>query len=164
MAAGKYIDLVAGFLTQKTSVETSAGAGDEGKLVSLNASGQIDATMLDGTYTAAIATTTIAAGDLCYITGAGTIELAKADAVATLAQGYSIAGGVFPGSVTIRLSGENTAVAGLTPGAVQYLSAATAGKITATPPATPTNWVQPVGFAVTATDLHFHPLSATVVV
>jgi hypothetical protein len=118
-----------------------------------------------GVLTAAIASTTIAAGDLCYVTSTGTIELAKADALATLAQGFSIAGGTFPGSVTIQFAGENTGVSGLTPvGGVFYLSAATAGKITTTPPATPTNYVQPVGFAVSATELSFHPLSAVVVV
>jgi hypothetical protein len=164
MAAGKYIDLVSGLLTQKASVDTSAGAGDAGKLVSLNAAGQIDATMIDGTYTGAIATTTIAAGDLVYITSTGTVELAKADALATLAQGFSIAGGTFPGNVTVQFSGENTGVAALTPGQVQYLSAGTAGKLVTSPPATPTQYVQKVGFAVTATDLHFHTLSPVVVV
>jgi hypothetical protein len=166
MAAGKYIDIVTGVLTQVSSVDTSAGFGDAGKLVALNASGQIDGTMIagGGVLTAATAQA-IAAGDLCYVTPTGTIDLAKADNIATLAQGFSLAGGAFPGTATIQFAGENTGVSGLTPvGGTFYLSAATSGKITTTPPATPTQYVQPVGFAVSATELHFAPLSAVIVV
>jgi len=157
MAAGKYIDVVSGILTQKNSVDASAGAGDAGKLVSLNASGMIDTTMLDGTYTANVGTGPVAAGDLVYITAAGLVEPAIATAAASLADGYCITGATSGNPVTVHLSGENTAVAGLTVGSEYYLDASTAGAITATPPAGATQFQQPVGFAVTATQLHFRP-------
>ena len=164
MAAGKYVDIVSGIMTQKLSVDASAGAGDAGKLVSLNASGMVDSTMLDGTYTANVGTGPVANGDLVYLTAAGLVEPAKADAVGTLAQGYCLVGATTGNPVTVRFSGSNTAVTGLTPGVEYYLSAGTGGAITATPPATPTQYVQPVGFAVTATQLFMNRQRPNVVV
>jgi hypothetical protein len=165
MAAGKYIDVVAGILTQKVSVESSVGAPDEGKLVALNASGQIDSSMLDGAYTANVtAGNTVALGDMCYLAAAGTISTSLATAIGTIAQGYATEAGTAGTPATIVFGGENTNVAGLTPGVEYYLDATTPGAITPTPPATPTNIIQPVGFAVTATRLHFNRQNATVVV
>jgi hypothetical protein len=165
MAAGRYINVIAGVLTQVASVESSAGAGDEGKIVSLNASGQIDSSMLDGAYTANVtAGNTVALGDMCYIAAAGTISTALATAIGTIAQGYATDGGAAGTPATIVFGGENTNVAGLTPGVEYYLDQTTPGAITATPPSTPTEVIQPVGFAVTATRLHFNRLSPTVVV
>jgi hypothetical protein len=165
MAAGKYIDIVSGVLTQKVSVESSAGAADEGKLVSLNASGQIDSTMLDGAYTANVtAGNTVALGDMCYIAAAGTISTALATAIGTIAQGFATEAGTAGTPATIVFGGGDTNVAGLTPGVEYYLDPTTPGAITATPPSTPTQVIQPVGFAVTATRLHFNRQPATVVV
>lgn len=48
MAAGKYIDMVGGVQTQKQASDSSAGAGDAGKLVALNDAGEIDETMFPG--------------------------------------------------------------------------------------------------------------------
>jgi hypothetical protein len=163
MAAGTYTDVVSGIITLKSSVETSAGAGDEGKLVSLNASGQIDVTMLDGAYTANVAGTNAALGDMCYITGAGTITPALATAIGTIAQGFCTAAGTVGNPATIAFGGSNLNVAGLTPGTEYYLSKDTAGAITATAPSTPTQVVQPVGFAITATRLLFNRQRANVV-
>lgn len=165
MAAGKYVDIVSGVLTQKVSVETSAGAGDEGKLVSLNASGQVDATMLGGAYTANVtAGNTVAVGDMCYVVAAGTISSALATAIGTIAQGYATDGGAAGTPATIVFSGINAGVSGLTAGVEYYLSSATPGAITATPPSTPTEIVQPIGFATSATSLVFNRQNATVVV
>jgi hypothetical protein len=155
MAAGKYIDVVSGIITQKASVDSSAGAGDAGKLVSLNASGMIDATMLDGTYTANVGTGPVANGDLVYITAAGLLEPAKADAVGTIAMGFCLVGATTGNPATMYLAGDNTAVSGLTVGAEYYLDDSTAGAITATPPSTSNHYQQPIGFAVSATRLHF---------
>ena len=164
MAAGTYLDLVSGTITRKTSVEASAGAADEGKLVALNASGQIDGTMLaGGVFTANVGTGPVANGDLVYITPAGLVEPAVATAAASLAMGYCLVGAASPNPVTVYFSGENTAVSALSPGVPYYLSATTAGAVTSTPPATPTNYVQAVGFTLSATDLHFAPTVAVVV-
>lgn len=46
---------------------------------------------------------------------------------------------------------------GLTPGARYYLSAATAGKLTATPPSTEGQFVSPVGVAMSSTTLLVQP-------
>lgn len=46
MTAAKYIKLVSGELQEASTVETSAGAGDAGKIPNLNSSGQIDSSMI----------------------------------------------------------------------------------------------------------------------
>lgn len=49
----KYVDLVSGELVQKTTVSTSAGAGDADKIVSLNASGVLPASIVNSTVSSA---------------------------------------------------------------------------------------------------------------
>lgn len=160
MAADKYIALNSGTLTNTSAVQ-AGGAGNAGKIVALNdTTGLLDVTMFpDGATSVAtvtVGTTTVTPGDLVYIApGTGLVELAKADAIATKAQGFVLTTVTSGNPVSVYFSGENTGVSGLTPGTEYYLSAATAGKITATPPSNP-NFIQPVGFSVTATRLHFH--------
>jgi|WetSurMetagenome_2_1015567.scaffolds.fasta_scaffold00090_23 hypothetical protein len=161
MAAKTFVDLVSGQLTVTAGVQVG-GAGNADKIPALNAAtGLLDVSMLPATIipdqvTLNVGTTTIADGDLVYETAGGVLELAKADSAATLAQGFVAIGDTTGNPVVMGLSGSNTGVSGLTVGAEYYLSAATAGKITATPPSGP-NLVQPIGFAVSATRLHFHP-------
>jgi len=50
MAANKYLKNNAGNAIEETSVDASAGAGDAGKIVALNASGVLDSTK----YTVAV--------------------------------------------------------------------------------------------------------------
>jgi hypothetical protein len=47
--------------------------------------------------------------------------------------------------------------AGLTVGTIYYLSKVTPGSLTSTPPATVGNLVQPIGYAITDTQLYFCP-------
>jgi hypothetical protein len=159
MAADKYIALSGGILTNTSAVQ-AGGAGNAGKIVALNdTTGLLDASMIPGTNAFAdftVGTTTVANGDLVYIAPAtGLVELAKADADATKSQGFVLVGNTTGNTVTVYFEGENTAVSGQTPGTEYYLSAATAGKVTATPPSNP-NFIQPVGFSVTATRMHYH--------
>jgi len=53
MAARKYLKTNAGTLTEEASVNTSAGAGDEGKIPALNGSGVLDATIVNSKTTSA---------------------------------------------------------------------------------------------------------------
>lgn len=60
MAGETYIDLVSGVKTQKRANQTSAGAGDAGKIVALNASGVLDETLFPGSD---LPTSSAGAGD-----------------------------------------------------------------------------------------------------
>jgi hypothetical protein len=161
MAAKTFVDLVNGQLTVTPGVQ-AGGASNADKIPALNpATGLLDVSMMPATVvpdqvTLNVGTTTIANGDLVYETAGGVLELAIATALGTLAQGFVAVGDTTGNPVVMGMSGSNNGVTGLTVGAQYYLSAATPGKITATPPSSP-NLVQPIGFAVSATRLHFHP-------
>lgn len=53
MAANKYLKNNAGNAIEETSVDASAGAGDAGKIVALNASGVLDSTIVNSKTTSA---------------------------------------------------------------------------------------------------------------
>jgi hypothetical protein len=53
MAANKYLKNNAGNAIEETSVDSSAGAGDAGKIVALNASGVLDSTIVNSKTTSA---------------------------------------------------------------------------------------------------------------
>lgn len=164
MAAGKYLDLdlSTGHSTRKTTVQTSAGPADEGKIPSLDASGKLDITMMPSgvgpTTFVANASENLAAGDLVNIwDDAGTVKIRKADANALgkAADGFVIATVTSGNSATAYLGGAITGLTGLTKGAVYFLST-TAGGITTDVSGYATNdIVQCVGKAVSTTDLAF---------
>ena len=105
---------------------------------------------LDGTATAAVAL-----GEVVYADGAGTFDLAKADAAATT-QGrgiVTVAAGIGD-TATAQVSGVVTSATWtLTTDSIYYLSPATPGAITATAPTTVSQFVLPIGVAVSATQL-----------
>ena len=84
MAAKKYISLVSGILTEIQALVTSAGAGDDGKLVALDSAGKLDNSVMPvgiGADTAAItASEALAAGDLVNIWNSSGFKVRKADA------------------------------------------------------------------------------------
>jgi len=161
--ANKYIALVTGRHTEVEATATSAGAGDAGKIPALDGAGRLDSTMMPvglGADTASIeASENLAAGDFVNLHDSSGAKVRKADAsdAAKLAHGFVLAAVTSGQNATVYFEGRNTEVSGLTPGARQYLSAATAGAITATPPSTATNIVQYVGVAVSATSVDFEP-------
>ena len=53
MAVRKYLKNNAGVITEETSINTSAGAGDEGKIPALNANGVLDSTIVNSTTSSA---------------------------------------------------------------------------------------------------------------
>ena len=71
MAVNKYITNNAGVLTEVTAPTTSAGAGDSGKIVALNASGILDATIVNSKTSSAGAGDT---GKLVALDAAGHID------------------------------------------------------------------------------------------
>lgn len=160
MAGDKYLYNNAGTITEKVSNQASAGAGDAGKIVALDATGRIDNSMMPtgiGADTANITTSeALSAGDLVNVWNSTGAKVRKADASSAgkEAHGFVLAAASSGASATVYFEGTDTQVTGLTPG-VQYLSATTPGAATATPPSGSGQVVQRVGFATAATALNF---------
>lgn len=144
---------------------TSAGAADAGKVIALNAAGQVDSTMMPpGTAGASISVATsenLAAGALVNLySNAGTLTARNANATDATkpAVGFVTAAVTSPASATVYFGGQlDSASSGLTVGAAVFLSAATAGAATATAPAAAGNLVQQIGWAISATEFAFAP-------
>ena len=97
----------------------------------------------------------ITVGQAVYISGSDTVKKAKADASGT----SDVTGFVVDTTIassasgSIQTGGTLTGLSGLTAGSRYYLSAATAGAITTTPPSGSGQFIVPVGFAVNTTDI-----------
>ncbi len=142
-------------------VSTSAGVGDAGKLIETNGSGKLDETLLPAGVGADSKTITAAenlsAGDLVYLNASGQALKADANTVTKMAVGFVLASISSAASGTVYFDGTITGLTSLTQGAPYFLSAASAGAITATPPSGAGDIVQPIGWAVSATELTFNP-------
>ena len=162
MAAKKYISINAGVLTEVQATDSSAGAGDAGEIVALDAAGRLSTTMMPVGVGVEndliISSENLAAGDLVNIwTNTGVANVRKADATTAgkEANGFVLASVTSPAAATVyRNSQSNTQKSGLTPGAIYYLDT-TAGGITTTVPSASGNIVQHVGKAFDATTLIF---------
>jgi hypothetical protein len=71
MAAKKYLKNNAGTITEESAVQTSAGAGDDGKIVALTAAGVLDSTIVNSVTTSAGAGDS---GKVVALDGAGKID------------------------------------------------------------------------------------------
>lgn len=170
MAIQRFLALISGKLSQVAANDTSAGAGDAGKLVALNNAGSVDITMMPpgiGANTVtAVASAAISAGMLVNVySDAGTLKLRPADSTSTgsKADGYATAAIAASASGTVNLGpGKITGLSGLTIGSDYYLG--TVGAAVDTPPSTAGNVVQYVGKATSATELDFQPSTMPVTV
>lgn len=157
--ADKYIYNNSGTLTEKAAIISSAGAGDSGKIIALDAAGRIDNSMMPvgiGTDTGAIiASENLSAGDFVNIWNSAGAKVRKADATTAgkRAHGFVLASVTSGNTATVYFEGTNTAVTGQTPGEV-FLST-TAGLSAATAPSSSGNVVQRIGFAISATAINF---------
>lgn len=162
MAAQKPLqyDPATGITKQVAALESSAGAGDEGKIVALNASGKIDATMMpadydpEGYYLSVTAAGNIAAGDLVNYHNASGAKVRKADCSSNgfFANGFApaaildtVAGNIRLAQGTLTKTGHGLAI-----GATVYQDPATPGGLTVTPPSTTGQYAQRVGFVIDA--------------
>ena len=159
MAAKKFLRLVNGVLTEIFGVQTSAGAGNAGDLVSLDDSGRIDNSMMPvgiGADTATItASETLAAGNWVNVWDNSGAKVRKADATTAGKEvhGFVLSAVTSGNPATVYFEGTNTQVTGQTPGPV-YLQT-TAGTGGATVPSASGNVVQQIGVAVSATAVNF---------
>ena len=165
MPGNKYLalDPSTGRTKEVVSSQTSAGAGDAGKIPALSANGKLDPSMMPpGVGEEArtvVASETLAAGDLVNLwNDAGTIKVRKADATTNgkRAHGFVESAVTSGASATVFYVGINGSVTGLTVGS-DYFLGTTPGAVTTAPPSATGNLVQRVGTAMSATELAFMP-------
>jgi len=163
VAADKYLYNNAGAVTEKQAKDSSAGAGDAGKIVALDSTGRLDISMMPVGVASEAATIAasenLAAGDWVNIhNAAGSPNVRKADASnGRRAHGFVLASVTSGQDATVYQEGTNTALSGLTPGATYFLSGASAGAGTTTAPSTSAYIVQELGYAISATAISFEP-------
>lgn len=164
MAVQKFLALAAGKLKEFAATVTSAGAGDDGKIVALDSTGKIDESMLPvgvGADTKQLtASENLSAGDFVNIwDDSGTAKVRKADASSTSkeAHGFVLAAVTSSANATVYFEGTNTQLSGLSPAAKYFLSGSTAGGVVSTPPSASGHIVQSIGVALSATEISFEP-------
>ena len=155
MALPKYVEDNAGQLTEKAAVSVG---GTAEAVVSTGTDGLLDASLMPTGIAPdvvnVISFENLAAGDfISLFNDGGTIKARKADAsdASKKADGFVLAAVTSPATADVFLEGRNTAQSGMTIGAVQYLSAVSAGGVTETAPTTANNIVQILGRAISAT-------------
>ncbi|HAT50733.1 MAG: hypothetical protein HQL07_04425 [Nitrospirae bacterium] len=151
-------------LFEETEAVQEGGPGSANKIAALDNSGRWATTMMPpgiGADTTALATSEdLASGDLVNIYDvAGTPTARKANASDTTkpCDGFVLAASTAPGPAIVYLEGPIVNLSGLTAGTRMFLSAATSGALTATPPTGGGKVVQYVGKAVNATTVNFEP-------
>lgn len=164
MAGNKYLKNASGVITEEASIQTSAGAGDAGKIPALDSAGKLDSTMMPtgvGADTSSIATSeNIAAGDIVNVHDSTGAKVRKADAsggTAKMGIGFVLSAVTSPAAATVYKEGTITGLSGLTIGARYYLSGSSAGAVTTTAPTTAGYIVQYIGYAISTTELVFEP-------
>ena len=157
--AEKFIKLASGIPTEQEALQTSAGVGDAGKVVALNAQGDIDQSMLPPGVAPDIASIecseNLTAGDFVNIyddTGTAKVRRADATTAGKHAQGFVLSGFSTGEMASVFFEGVNNAVAGHTAGDV--FLATTPGTATSTPPSASGNVVQKLGVASAATAIN----------
>lgn len=158
MAVKRYLAEVNGQTTEEIPV-TTGGSGKEEQIVATGTNGLIDQSLMPtgiGPDTATlVASETLAAGDFVNIwNDGGTPKARKAIAEdSKLADGFVLDGVAATNNALVYFEGRNTAVSGLTPGTIYFLSDSAAGTVTATAPTASNKHVQRIGKAYSATAL-----------
>ena len=157
---GKFLNLTGGKKTLEQGINSSAGVADAGKIIVLDASGQIDPSMIPASGVISYeASEALDAGDYVNLfNDSGTVRMRKADnSNSRPADGYvlSAVSALATGSFNELHVGQNTALSGLTLGSRYFLD--TAGDVTTTAPTSSGDTVQCLGIAVNATTIQQQP-------
>src|SRR5258708_22967676 len=127
MAGDKYLYNNAGQTTEKAAIQTSAGAGDAGKIPAVDAAGRLDTSFMPvgiAADTQAItASEALAAGDLVNVWNSTGAKVRKADATTSgkEAHGFVLAAVSSSATATVYFEGTNTGCTRLNPRG-QYVS------------------------------------------
>ena len=158
----KYLTQLNGVISEVVTNQTSAGAGDAGKIPALDSTGKLDMTMMPvglGAETDTIvASENLAAGDMVNLWNSTGIKVRKADASTNKpAHGFVLAAVASGADATVyRVSQLNNQITGMTIGATQFLST-TAGGRQETAPSVASQIVQVLGVAKSETEMIFAP-------
>jgi hypothetical protein len=162
--ADKYVADNAGQLEEVEGLQTSAGAGDAGKIAALDSTGKWDVSMMPVGIAPLVKTYNVSeavlAGDFVNLwDNGGTLEVRKADATdpAKKADGYVLAAQAVIGQpVDVYFEDFNNQVAGLIAGdlgKVAFLSDTTPGRVTTTAPSGAGEIVQRLGKVLSLTEM-----------
>lgn len=158
----KYLRIgTTGLPTEEATVLNSAGSGDAGKIPELDNTGRLTNSVMPVGIGADVKVANtgeaLSAGNLVYISAAGTVFKADANAVDKAAIGFVLASSASGASATVYFEGTITGLTGLTAGTRYFLSDTATGGTTTTIPTNPGDIVQLVGTAISATELSFEP-------
>jgi hypothetical protein len=169
MAGDKYLKNNAGVITEVVASQTSAGAGDAGKIPALDSAGKLDNSLMPvglATETDIIpASEALAAGDFVNIWTDTVAKVRKADGSTSgkEAHGFVLAAVESAANAEVyRWSQLNNQKTGLTPGSTQYLSITVPGGTQETVPTGAGKTLQKLGVAKSATELVFMPFDPIV--
>lgn len=164
MAAKSFLRIVTGRITEIVATVISAGAGNDGDIVALDATGRLDTSVMPvgiGADTASItASENLSAGDFVNVwDSSGTIKVRKADATAAgkESDGFVLSSATSGNPALVYFEGTNTQLTSLTLGARYYLDSTAGAAVATTPPSASGNVVQYLGRAISATALSFEP-------
>lgn len=161
MAGNKYIAQSSGLLTEVAAIQTSAGAGDAGKIPAVDSTGRLDATLMPvgvvPEVKSLVTSENLTAGNMVNVyNNAGTPTARNADNTnGRVAHGFVLAGTTSPAAASVYLEGIITGLSALTAGTQMFLGVA--GAATATAPSTSGYIVQQIGVPVSATEIAFNP-------
>jgi len=163
MSGNKYLnrDATTGQVTEKLASDVSVGVADAGKIVALNADGEIDASMLgDIESTSVVAGEDLAAWDVVEIyDDAGTTKARKASATSgtpRAASAFTKSAILTDATGKVFFEGVLAGQSGLVAGQRTYLSE-TAGDVTTTPVNGAGKLHQFIGKALSPTEVDFDP-------
>lgn len=163
--ATKYLSIGSAGIPQQTStVGTSAGAGDQDKIPSLDSSGKLDISFMPtgvgGDTQTLTAGEALSAGNLVYISASGTVLKADANSEAKEAVGFVLSSVSNGASGTVYMgSGVITGLSSLTAGSRYFLSNSVTGGVATYASLTygSGDIIQYVGRAISTTSLYFEP-------
>ena len=161
--SGQYfldINTTTGNLERKTAIDTSSGAGDANKIPRTGADGKLSSSFLpaagEGSSESIVASENLAAGDwinIHEVSGSRRVRKALASDATKPVHGYVTAAVSSSANATVYTSGINGSVSttgfvAADVGKPAFLSAATSGGCTKTPPSAAGNIIQRTGYVV----------------
>jgi len=159
--ADKFIFIDGNNKAEREATTSSTGVAEAGDIIALDPTGKIDPSLLPNGIGAnvkmVVASEGLASGAFVNIYDNGGVENCRnADAVAPgkEASGFVLSAYSASDVAMVYLDGTNNQLAGLTPGAAQFLDT-TAGQATETAPAATGNIWQVLGEAISATEISF---------
>lgn len=157
--AEKFLELnTSGKMQENEALQSSAGAADAGKIVGLNADGDIDPTMMPPgvgpDVTNMVTSENLASGDYVNIYDNGGVTTARLadNSNSRPAHGYVTASSTSPATNDVFFEGANPNLSGLTRGARVYLD--TVGGVTETVPTGAGVIFQLLGVAISPTEVN----------